>query len=77
MIEFPPPNYRALLPFFHTNCPNGSHFPLVGSHFAQNTNTQPLFFTLPSQTPFLDVYVQKTPQNTPFPGLNLKVGQIN
>ena len=77
------PNSRALLPTFHTNCPNGSHFALMGSQFAQNTcdHHQPLFcqsrhkplsgkctYTKHPTTP---------PQNTPFPGLNLKVGKIN
>ena len=79
-----PPNSRALLPTFHTNCPDGSHFAQIGSHFAQNTTRaqpQPLFLTQPSHTPFWDMYVHKTtetpPQSTPFPGLNLKVGKIN
>ena len=40
-----------------------------------------MFFTQPSHTPFWDIYVHKTlpspPQNTPFPGLNLKVGKMN
>ena len=42
---------------------------------------QPLFFTLPSPIPFGDMYVHRTPrsqpQNTPFPGLNLKVDKMN
>ena len=33
------------------------------------------------ETPFWDMYIHKTdptpPQNTPFPGLNLKVGKMN
>ena len=43
MIESPPrpPNSRALLPTFHTNCPYGSHFAHVGFHFAQPENTTP------------------------------------
>ena len=36
MIEFFWPNYRALLPTFGTNCPDGSHF-------AQNTTSNPCF----------------------------------
>ena len=35
------PNSRALLPTFHTNCPDGSHFAQMGSHFAQDTTTNP------------------------------------
>ena len=42
---------------------------------------QPLFLTHPSQTPFGDTYIHKTPpippQNTPFPGLKLRVGKMN
>ena len=30
-----PPNSRALLPTFRTDCPDGSHFAQMGSHFAQ------------------------------------------
>ena len=41
MIEFPPPNSRALLPTFSTNFPDGSHFAQMGSHFAQNTTSNP------------------------------------
>ena len=67
------PNSRARLPTFRTNCPDGSHFAQMGSHFAQNTTTNP--------TPFGDMYVHKTPstppQTTPLPGLNLKVGKKN
>ena len=42
---------------------------------------QILFFTQQSQTPFWDMYIQKKtpqtpPQNTPFPGLILKVGKM-
>ena len=48
MIEFFYPNSAAFLPTFRTNCPGGSHFAQMGSHFAQNTTTnQPLFFTQP------------------------------
>ena len=75
------PNSRALLPTFCTNCPDGSHFAQIGSHFAQNTTSNPLFFTQPSPTPFWDMYVHKTPpnppQNTPFSGLILKLGILN
>ena len=29
------------MPTFHTNCPHVSHFAQMGSHFAQNTTTNP------------------------------------
>ena len=32
------PNSRALLLTFRTNCPHGSHFAQIGSHFAQNNS---------------------------------------
>ena len=41
MIEFFLPTSRALLPTFHTNCPDGSHFAQMGPHFVQNTTTNP------------------------------------
>ena len=41
MIVFFLPNSRGLLPTFHTNCPDGSHFAQMGSHFTQNTTTNP------------------------------------
>ena len=41
MIEFFLPDSRALLPTFHTNCPDGSHFAQMGPHFVQNTTTNP------------------------------------
>ena len=81
MIEFPPPpqfNSRALLPTFPAHCPNGSHFAQMGSHFAQNTTTNPSSllsrhkllsgFAQPSQTSFRNMYVHKpppTPSKTP------------
>ena len=67
MIEFFPPNSRALLPTLPTNYPDGSHFAKKGSHFAQNTTTNPCSLLsrhtlLPGQG-----YVgeQNTPQPTP------------
>ena len=84
MIEFSFPNSRALLPTLPTNCPSGSHFAQMGSHFAQITAPNPcslLSHLLSHHTPFWDMYVHKTstspPENTPFPGLNLKIGKIN
>ena len=43
MIEFFSPNLEhfSSLPTFHTNCPHVSHFAQMGSHFAQNTTTNP------------------------------------
>ena len=59
--------------------PDGSQFAQMGSHFAQITTPNPC--TQPSHTPVGDMYIPKTPptppQNTPFPGLNLKVGKMN
>ena len=40
------------------------------------TVTNP-YSLLSSHTPFCDMYIHKTPQNTPFPGLNLKLGKMN
>ena len=77
-IEFFPP---TLEPFcFRTNCPDGSHFAQMGSHFAQNTTPNPC--PLLSRHRLLSVIcTHKTPptppKNTPFPGLNLKVGKLN
>ena len=49
--------------------------------FCPEYHPQPLFFTQQLHTPFGDMYVHETPQfppqNTPFPGLNLKVGKMN
>ena len=80
MIEFFCPILEPLCPLFvqiaqiGLICPDGDSLCLGYPH-------QPLFFTQPSRTPFGEMYVHKTPQtppeNTPFPGLNLKVGQIN
>ena len=75
-----PPKSRAFLPTSCTNCPDGYHFTRMGSHFAQNTTTNP--FSLFSSLKHLSgIFSYKTPpipsQNTPFPGLNLKVGKMN
>ena len=41
MVDIFFPISRALLPIFHTNCPDGSHFAQMGSHFAQNATPKP------------------------------------
>ena len=79
MIESPPPppNSRALLPTFLTNCANGSHFAQMGSHFAQNTTLNPCSLLSchtplsgictytkhpqPHSNPFGVMYIHKTP----------------
>ena len=81
MIDFFLSNSRALLPTFHTNCPDGSYFAQMGSHFAENTTTNPCSL-LSSHKPLQGICTYaKTPltppQNTPFPGLKLKVGKMN
>ena len=47
--------------------------------FCPEYHPKPPIFTQPSQTPFRDIYVHKTPptppQNTHFSGLNLKVAK--
>ena len=65
MIGFLPRNSRALLPTFCTDCPDGSHFAQMGSHFAQNTTTNPCI--LLSRHKPLSGYVrtQNTPNLTP------------
>ena len=82
MIEFLSLNSRALLPTFLTNSEDGSHFVQMWSCFAQNATPFPCSYsavTLPSW----GYVVHKTPtsplapQNTPFPGLNLKVSKLN
>ena len=74
------PDCRAFLPTFHTNCPDGSHFALMGSHFAQNSTTNPCSL-LSRHKPLLGICTNtKHPnptQTPPFPCLNLKVGKIN
>ena len=78
MIGFLPRNSRALLPTFCTDCPDGSHFAQMGSHFFTIPPPTPAFYSAVTN-PFRDMYVHKTPptspQNTHFPGLNLKVGK--
>ena len=65
MIEFPYPNCRAPLPTFHTNCPDGSHFTQMRSHFAQNTTPNPCSL-LSSCTPLSGICIYtKHPQHHP------------
>ena len=74
------PNSRALLPTSHTNFPDGSHFAQMGSHLPRIPPPTPVLYSAVTN-PFGDMYVHKKtptpPQNTPFPGLNLKVGKRN
>ena len=80
MIENFPPISRVPLPIFRTNCQHGSHFAKIRSHFEQNTTTNPSPL-LSCHTPRSGICTytntQSQPQNTPFPGLNLKVGKMN
>ena len=65
MIEFSSANSRALLPTFRTNCPDGSQFAQMGSHFAQNTTTNPCIL-LSRYKPLLGICTYtKHPKNTP------------
>ena len=74
MIEFFLPNSRAFLPTFSTFCPDGSQFAQMGSRFAQipqNTTTNPC--SLLSRHKPLSGICTIPPQNSPFPGLKLKL----
>ena len=77
------PNSRAFLPTFRTNCPCGSHFAQIGSHFAQKTTPTPVLYSTVTHLFWGYIRAQNSPnlasppQNTPFPGLNLKVGKMN
>ena len=67
MIEFFSPNLEhfSSLPTFHTNCPHVSHFAQMGSHFAQNTTTNPCSL-LSRHKPLSGICTYtKHPQNTP------------
>ena len=76
MIEFVFPNFREPLPAFRTNAHMGLILPRWAL-FCPEYHYQPQLYTQQSQTPFGDMYESKTtptsPQNTPFPGLKLKV----
>ena len=82
MIEYfcpilePFAHFSYKLPGWISFCHDGDHH---GVSFCPQYHYQPLFFTQPSQNPFGDMYEHKTPppQNTPFPGLILKVGKMN
>ena len=62
------------LPKWVSFCPDGLSF-------CPEYHPQFLFFTQLSHTPFGDMYIHKIPpsppQNTPFPGQNLKVDKMN
>ena len=80
VVNFPPPNSRALLPTFRTNCPDGSQFAQMGSHFDRTTTSNPCSL-LSRHTPLSGIctYTKhpSPPQNSPFLGLNLQVGKVN
>ena len=84
MIEFLFPNssnFESTFAHFSYKFPRWVSFCPDRVSIRPEYHQQPLFFTQPSQTPFGNIYVHKTPptppQNTPFPGLILKVGQTN
>ena len=64
--QFFSPNSRALLPTFPANCPDGSHFAQVGSHFAQNTAPN-LCSSLSRHTSLSRICTIVPTQNTPKP----------
>ena len=78
MIEFFCPILEHFCPFQY-NLPGLVSFCQDGVSFCPEYHHEPLIYTQPSQTPFRDIYEQETlpapPQNTPFPGLILKVGK--
>ena len=67
-----PEHFCPLFAHRRTNCPDGVFFCPDGVSFRPDFHPQPLFFTLPSHTPFGDMYVHKTPlppppkKNSPF-----------
>ena len=73
-------NSRPFLPTFRSNCLDVSHFAQTGSHFVKNTTPKP-WSLLSRQIHLSGICTYNTPptrpQNTPFSGLNLKVGKIN
>ena len=59
------PISRALLPTFSANCPNGSHFAQMGSHFAHITTPNP-YSLLSCHKPFSGIWTYtKHPQAHP------------
>ena len=64
MIKKQIPNSRALLPTFLTKCLDGVSFCPDGVSFCPKYHHQLLIFTLPSHTPFEDMYIHKTPRVT-------------
>ena len=62
LLNSPPPNSRALLPTYSTNCPYPSHFAQIGCHFAQITTPNPCSL-LSHHTPLVGICVYtKHPQ---------------
>ena len=79
-LNFPPPILEHFCHFSY-KMPRWVSFCPYGVSFCPEYHPQSLFFTQQSDTPFRDIDAHKTPpsppQNTPFPGLNLKVGKMN
>ena len=73
MVEFFPPilDSRTRLLTFHTNCTDGSHFALMGFHFAQITTPNPCSL-LSSHTPLSGICTYTKYLKTP---LFLESGQ--
>ena len=65
---------KHFCPLFLHNLPRWVFFCPDWVSFCPEYYLQPLFFTQPSHTLF---EAPSPPQNTPFPGLNLKVGKMN
>ena len=78
--RFETPILEHFCPLFTQIAHMGLILPIWVS-FCPEYHPQPLFFTQPSQSPFSNIYVHKTPptpeQNPSFPGLNMKVGKLN
>ena len=65
MIEFFLPIYRALFDHFSYEKPRWVSFCPDGVFFCPEYHPQPLFFTPLSHTPFMDMFVHKTPPTPP------------
>ena len=78
IIEFFSPNSRGLLPTFRTNCPDGSHFALMGSHCALNATPNPCSL-LNRHAPLSGIYTytkhHQTHPKHPFSWTELESGQ--
>ena len=86
MIEFPPPNSRALLihlPRWISFCPDGSHLPRWGLILPRIPPPTPVLWSAVTKPLWWYVHTQITPKPTwthPFPGflgLNLKGCKMN